>query len=256
MKTLIHELAHFGQSLWYDNIRRGLLVSGELKRLIDIGVTGVTSNPSIFDKAISDSNDYSDALFKLVKEGKKVHEIYEELIIEDIQNTADLLRPVYDRTQSLDGYVSVEVPPLLAHDTKGTIAEARRLFTAMSRPNVMIKVPATSAGLPAITTLISEGINVNVTLIFSVMNYEYVANAFIAEKRRAEAAAALGQYRHKESKLSGYLLRGPSHRPAYGQYGAATHARSLSRSRQSRRDVGAGCRRCPPVVAQARRRRY
>lgn len=178
--TKLHKLARLGQSVWYDNIRRALLDSGDLERLIDDGVMGVTSNPSIFEKAIAGSADYDDAIRKLVAGGKRAEAIYESLALEDIGRAADLLRPIYDETEGVDGYVSLEVSPALAHDTEGTLAEARRLFAALGRPNVMIKVPATAAGIPAIRTLIGEGINVNVTLIFSLATYEAVAEAFIA----------------------------------------------------------------------------
>jgi transaldolase/glucose-6-phosphate isomerase len=177
--TKLHELADLGQSIWYDNIRRALLDSGEMQSLIEQGITGVTSNPSIFENAIAGSTDYDETLSALVEEGKSVEEIYEILAIEDIQRTADLLRPVYKRTDGLDGYVSLEVNPALAHDTTGTIAEAKRLFQKLDRPNGMIKVPATREGIPAIQALIGEGINVNVTLIFSLSNYRAVAEAYI-----------------------------------------------------------------------------
>jgi len=176
----LHELASLGQSIWYDNIRRALLDSGGLKALIEEGVTGVTSNPSILEKAIAGSTDYDQALQQLVAEGKSVVEIYETLVLEDIGRAADLLRPVYDRTDGADGYVSLEVSPTLADDTEGTIAEARRLFAALDRPNVMIKVPATPEGIPAVETLIGEGINVNVTLMFSLAHYDVVAEAYIS----------------------------------------------------------------------------
>jgi transaldolase/glucose-6-phosphate isomerase len=178
--TKLHELARLGQSIWYDNIRRALLDSGELQALVEAGVTGVTSNPSIFEKAIAGSADYDSAMAQLVTEGKSGEEIFEALALEDIRRTADLLRPVYDRTGGADGYVSLEVSPELAHDTEGTISEARRLFAALDRPNVMIKVPATPAGVPAIETLIGGGINVNVTLMFSLAHYEVVTEAYIA----------------------------------------------------------------------------
>jgi transaldolase len=174
-------LTTFGQSVWYDNIRRGLIVSGELQRMIEQdNVTGVTSNPSIFEKAIAGSDDYQEAIAELVAAGATTEEIYETLAFEDIASTADLLRPVYDHTQGADGYVSIEVSPHLAHNTAGTIAQAKRIFATLGRPNVMIKVPATPAGLPAITTLIADGINVNVTLIFAVDRYEQVAKAYLS----------------------------------------------------------------------------
>ncbi|MDX1413233.1 MAG: bifunctional transaldolase/phosoglucose isomerase [Candidatus Promineifilaceae bacterium] len=176
----IHELNNLGQSIWYDNIRRGLITDGGMQKLIDIGVVGVTSNPSIFEKAIAKSDDYDDDLQQLVQDGKNAGQIYEALAIEDIANTADLLYPVYEETNGLDGYVSLEVDPTLAHDTEGTISEARRLFATLGRPNVMIKVPATPEGVPAIETLIGDGININVTLLFSNDNYRDVALAYKA----------------------------------------------------------------------------
>ncbi len=176
----LYDLARLGQSVWYDNIRRALIDSGDLQQLLDDGVTGVTSNPSIFEKAIAGSADYDEAIQTLVAEGKSVTAIYDALTLEDIGRTADLLRPIYDQTDGVDGYVSLEVSPALAQDTAGTTAEARRLFAALGRPNVMIKVPATPAGIPAIHQLISEGINVNVTLIFSLATYEAVAEAYLS----------------------------------------------------------------------------
>jgi transaldolase/glucose-6-phosphate isomerase len=184
--TKLHDVADLGQAIWLDYIRRSFITSGDLQALVDDGLRGVTSNPTIFEKAIAGSTDYDDALQRLVNEGtdskhpKTVEEIYEALTLDDIQRAADALRPVYDRTAGADGYVSLEVSPTLAHDTEGTVDEARRLFAALDRPNVMIKVPATPAGVPAIETLIGEGINVNVTLIFSVAQYEDVAEAYIA----------------------------------------------------------------------------
>ena len=176
----VQEVQRLGQSIWYDNIRRGLIVSGELQRLIDLGVTGLTSNPTIFEKAIAGSSDYDEALLALSQQDKDTPEIFEGLAIEDIQATADLLRPIYDRTMGGDGYASLEVSPHLAHDTGGTIVEARRLFGALDRPNVMVKVPATLEGIPAFRTLVGEGINVNVTLIFSLDRYVRVSEAYIS----------------------------------------------------------------------------
>ena len=180
MSNPVQDVQRLGQSIWYDNIRRGLLDSGELKRLIEMGVTGLTSNPTIFEKAIAGSTDYDEALTELARSDKSVDESYEALVIEDIRNTADLLRPIYDRTNGVDGYASLEVSPKLAHDTAGTTAEARRLFGALDKPNVMIKVPATAEGIPAVRQLISEGININVTLIFSLEGYRQVMEAYIA----------------------------------------------------------------------------
>jgi transaldolase len=178
--TKLHELAELGQSIWLDYISRSLIASGELQKLVDQGLRGVTSNPSIFEKAIAGSADYDEDLNRLVSDGKSVAEIYEDLAMADIQSAADILRPVYEKSGGADGYVSLEVNPALAHDTEATIAEARRLFASLERPNVMIKVPATPAGIPAIETLIGEGVNVNVTLVFSLEQYEAVATAYIA----------------------------------------------------------------------------
>ena len=178
--TKLHELAELGQAIWLDYISRSLLASGELQELVDQGLRGVTSNPSIFEKAIAGSADYDEDLNRLVREGRSVAEIYEDLAMADIRSAADVLRPVYDKSGGADGYVSLEVNPTLAHDTEATIAEARRLFASLERPNVMIKVPATPAGIPAIETLIGEGVNINVTLIFSLQQYEAVATAYIA----------------------------------------------------------------------------
>lgn len=178
--TKLHELAALGQAVWFDFIRRSLMSSGELQALVDQGVRGVTSNPAIFEKAIAGSRDYDDAIAALVKAGLSTEAIYENLASEDIQRAADVLRPVYDASAGLDGYVSLEVSPTLAHDTANTVAEARRLFATLARPNVMIKVPATPAGIPAIEALIGAGININATLIFSVAQYEAVARAYIA----------------------------------------------------------------------------
>ncbi len=189
------ELGKLGQSVWYDNIRRAMLDNGELAAKIkDDGLRGMTSNPTIFEKAIAGSTDYDTAMRGLIGAGKSVVEIYESLAIEDIQRACDLFRTVYDSTAKLDGYVSFEVSPLLAHDTDGTIAEAKRLWAAVARPNVMIKIPATPAGLPAITAVIASGINVNVTMIFAQENYEAVADAYIKglEQRVAAGGAIDG----------------------------------------------------------------
>ncbi|MCA9936355.1 MAG: transaldolase, partial [Anaerolineales bacterium] len=177
--TRLHELFQLGQSIWYDNISRDVLDSGEMQRLIDSGIVGVTSNPSIFKAAIAGSTHYDDAIRQLAAEGRDVDAIYETLALADIGRAADLFRPVYEATNGLDGYVSIEVDPFLAHDTTATLLEARRLFQTLNRPNIMIKVPATPAGIPAFEQLISEGINVNVTLMFSLTHYEAVAMAYI-----------------------------------------------------------------------------
>jgi transaldolase len=179
----------FGQSIWLDLIRRGMLDSGELKGMIERdGLQGVTSNPAIFEKSIDDSHDYDNAIRKLVRDGKSVEQIYSTLTVEDVQHAADLFSTVYKQTDHLDGYVSLEVSPHLSHNTEGTIIEARRLWGELNRPNVLIKVPATLEGLPAIQQLISEGINVNVTLLFGLPRYRQVAEAYIAglETRTAQ----------------------------------------------------------------------
>ena len=174
------ELEKLGQSVWFDFIRRSLITSGELKALIDEGVRGITSNPAIFEQAIAGSNDYDEAIKALSKAEISINEIYESLAIEDISMAADLLRDIYNASDGKDGYVSLEVNPNLAHETEKTIAEANRLFETLNRPNIMIKVPATPAGIPAITELIGAGVNVNVTLIFALDNYKAVAEAYLS----------------------------------------------------------------------------
>ena len=178
----LKQLLKYGQSVWLDYIRRNLIISGELKRLIDEdGLRGMTSNPSIFEKAIAGSTDYTDFLNSLRdRTDLDAKARYELLAIRDIQDATDFMRPVYDSAKRKDGFVSLEVSPYLAHDTQGTIAEARRLWKSVSRDNVMIKVPGTAEGLPAIKQLISEGMNINVTLLFSQQVYEQVAEAYIA----------------------------------------------------------------------------
>ena len=178
----LKELAAHGQSIWLDYIRRNLIRSGELKRMVeDDGVRGVTSNPTIFEKAIAGSTDYDEALRAMLAKdpNAEVGKLYEPLAIEDIQMAADVLRPVYDATHGDDGYVSLEVSPHLAHDTQGTISEAKRLRAAVDRPNLMIKVPGTPEGVPAFEQLIADGVNVNVTLMFSMAHYEAVARAYV-----------------------------------------------------------------------------
>ena len=194
MDVRLQQLAELGQSIWYDNIRRAMIAHGQLAALLDAGVLGVTSNPSIFEKAIVGSADYDESIRKLVAQGSDTEAIYEALVLEDIALAADLLQPVYEKTHGRDGYVSLEVRPTLAEDTDATIAEARRLFATLGRPNVMIKVPATPAGIPAIEALIAEGINVNVTLIFSLAQYEVVAAAYLAglEKRTSTGSDLSG----------------------------------------------------------------
>jgi len=185
-------LEALGQSVWMDFISRGSLASGQLKRLIDEdGLSGVTSNPSIFEKAILLSRDYEETIRSLSQAGKSAEEIYQQVTVTDIRMAVDLFRPTFDRTDGRDGFVSIEVSPHLAHDTAGTLAEARRLWTAVDRPNVMIKVPATPEGLPAIQALIAAGINVNITLLFGLTRYRQVVEAYFSglEARSAQGGA-------------------------------------------------------------------
>jgi len=189
MTNSLIELTNLGQSIWYDNIERRLMTSGELKRMIEEDqVRGVTSNPAIFEKAISSSDDYLDQIRELVAQHKNSTEVYEALAIRDIQNAADTLAPVFDKTQGTDGFVSLECSPLLAHETSATIDEARRLWREVARKNVMIKIPGTPAGMAAIEQCIYEGININITLLFSLAAYETTVEAYIRglERRAAE----------------------------------------------------------------------
>jgi transaldolase len=189
MTNPLLQLKELGQSVWYDNIDRTQLTNGQFQRLLDEdGVVGVTANPTIFDKSISSGHTYDEQINQLIKEGKSTNEIYEALIITDIQTVADVLRPIYDQTNGLDGYVSLEVSPDLAHHTDGTLSEVRRFWKMVNRPNLMIKIPGTPEGLPAIRQSLIEGININITLIFSMQTYREVADAYISalESRLAE----------------------------------------------------------------------
>jgi len=198
------KLQSFGQSIWMDFIRRGTIVSGELTQLIEEdGLRGVTSNPSIFENAIAGSHDYDDAIRALAREGKTADQIYNALTVDDIQRVADLFRPVYDRLDGADGFVSLEVSPYVARDTAKTIADARRLWAAVARPNVMIKVPATIEGLPAIQQLIGEGINVNITLLFGLPRYRQVAEAYLAG---LETRAAQGKPLQSVASVASFFL--------------------------------------------------
>ncbi len=192
----LKQLSSFGQSVWLDYIRRSLMTSGELARLIDQdGLGGMTSNPAIFEKAIVGGTEYADLLTELKRDpGMDAKAVYERLAIRDIQDAADALRTVYDRTAKRDGYVSLEVAPFLAYQTDATVDEARRLWKAVGRPNLMIKVPGTAEGLPAVEILLSEGINVNITLLFSQQVYEQVAHTYVRalEKRAAAGNAVAG----------------------------------------------------------------
>src|SRR4051794_35420273 len=188
-KNPLQKLTDEGQSVWLDNIRRGLITSGELKRMIaEDSIRGVTANPTIFEKAIAGSSDYDSAIEALAKDGKTSADIYKELIIEDISNAADVFRPLYEQTNGGDGFISIEVAPSLAHDTQGTINEALDFWSLIKRPNVMVKVPATPEGVPAIEELLYRGLNINITLIFSVDVYRDVMEAYLKalERRVAE----------------------------------------------------------------------
>jgi transaldolase / glucose-6-phosphate isomerase len=188
MSNSLIEIMKLGQSIWYDNIRRAMLSSGDLqKKIEEDDLRGVTSNPTIFEKAITGSTDYDEQMRALVSAGKSVAEIYEDLVTEDIGRAADILKPVYDKTDGLDGYISLEVNPRLAYDTAQTIDEAERLFKRLGRKNVMIKIPAAQEGLPAIEESIYRGVNINITMIFSIENYEQVAEAFIKGLERRDA---------------------------------------------------------------------
>jgi transaldolase len=189
------ELQKYGQSFWLDNITRRLITSGELKRLVaEDGLRGITSNPTIFEKAITGSRDYDEEFARAVGAGKDVPAIYEELTTEDIRRGCDVLRTVYDASGGADGFVSLEVGPHLAHDTDGTIAEAKRLHARVDRPNLMIKVPSTPAGIPAIAELIAAGLNINITLMFALENYEQVADAYMCGlEQRLQAKQSIAQ---------------------------------------------------------------
>ncbi len=179
-KNPLIELESFGQSIWLDYISRDLITSGKLEKLInDDGLRGMTSNPSLFEKAIIETPDYNNDIRKMIGAGKNIKAIYETLTIEDVKNVADIFKPLYDKMKGKDGYVSLEVNPHLAHDFQGTVNEARHLWQLLARPNVFIKVPATKEGLKAIKQLISEGINVNVTLLFGLDRYREVAQAYL-----------------------------------------------------------------------------
>ncbi len=194
MNSLL-KLNEFGQSVWLDYIRRDLVTGDGLSRLIaEDGLAGLTSNPAIFEKAIGGGNEYAAAIRALKDKGLDAMGTYEALAIEDIRGAADALKPVFEASEGRDGFVSLEVSPYLAHDTAGTVAEARRLWREVARPNLMIKVPATPAGLPAIELLISQDMNVNVTLLFSRGMYEQVAERYIAGlERRAAEGGDLGR---------------------------------------------------------------
>ena len=190
MTTSIHEAFNLGQSIWLDYINKAM-INGGLDEWIGLGVTGVTTNPSIFENAIAKTSDYDDEIKSLAKSGKNSSEIYEVLTLQEVGAAADIMRPVYDKTNGKDGYVSLEVNPLLASDKDTTISEAKRLFALLNRPNVMIKIPATPEGISALTECIANNINVNSTLIFSKEQYTNVAKAYIEGIKRGGKAASV-----------------------------------------------------------------
>ncbi len=203
--TKIHELSQLGQSVWLDFIQRSLIESGDLLDYVERGITGITSNPAIFSKAIREGSEYDPQIEQLAQEGKSAPEIYEELTLEDARLATDVLRPIFDKKQGRDGFFSLEVNPHLAHDKAGTVHEARRLFSKVARPNVMIKVPATDEGYQAIQELTEDGLNINITLIFSLGQYERVLEAYISGlEERASHGYGLG---HIASVASFFVSR-------------------------------------------------
>jgi transaldolase len=197
-------IADYGQSIWMDNLTRDLIQSGELQQMIEtLGIRGLTSNPAIFEKAIAGNQIYDADIEAGIKAGKPTTEIYESLIFDDIRNACDIFRPIYDSSGGLDGYVSIEVSPSLARDTEGTINEARRFYREIDRPNVMIKIPGTPEGIPAVETVIADGINVNVTLLFSVNSYVDAAWAYI---RGLEKRVEKGEDISKLASVASFFL--------------------------------------------------
>jgi len=198
------EIKQYGQSIWMDNLTRDLVQSGDLKDLVENqGICGITSNPAIFEKAIAGNVIYDADIEAGIRAGLPTYKIYESLVFKDIRDACDILRPVYDASGGLDGYVSIEVPPTIAHDTQATINEARRYYQEIGRDNVMIKIPGTDAGLPAVEQAISEGINVNITLLFSVQSYIETAWAYI---RGLEKRVAEGKDISKISSVASFFL--------------------------------------------------
>ncbi|ABG50120.1 transaldolase [Trichodesmium erythraeum IMS101] len=198
------EIENLGQSIWMDNLSRNIIESGELKSMIGKkGIRGITSNPAIFEKAIAGNAIYDADIEAGIKASKSVIEIYESLVFKDIRDACDIFMPVYEETKGLDGYISIEVPPTIAKDTESTISEAIRYYTAIGRENLMIKIPGTPEGLPAVTRVISEGINVNVTLLFSVESYINTAWAYI---EGLEARAAKGEDIDKIASVASFFL--------------------------------------------------
>jgi transaldolase len=206
MTNPLRELEALGQSIWLDDIDRGDLLSGRFGRLIDEdGLAGATGNPTIFEHSITHDTTYDEQIQQLIRERKSAQEIYEALAITDEQTVADLLRPVYERTGGQDGFVSIEVSPYLAHDTEKTVAEVRRFWHTIDRPNLMVKIPSTPSGIPAIRQALAEGININITLMFSLDNYRQVAEAYLsALEERLAAGKGIG---HIASVASFFVSR-------------------------------------------------
>ena len=201
---IFNDLLRHGQSYWLDSLGREMIRTGELElRVREQGLRGVTSNPAIFHKAISAGSDYDEQIEALTEAGASVEEIYESLVVTDIREACDILRPVYDESEGVDGYVSLEVSPHLVHDTEGSLTEARHLWTVVDRPNLMIKIPGTPAGVPAIEELLYEGVNVNVTLLFAVEAYEEVARAYLRALLRR---AAEGKPLHSVASVASFFL--------------------------------------------------
>lgn len=237
----LRSLTGAGQSVWLDFITRDLVHNGELARLIELdSVSGVTSNPAIFEKAIAAGASYEDSIVRFTRRGMTPLQIYEALAIDDIRSACDLLKPVYERTHARDGYVSLEVNPHLAQDAPETLLEARRLFSVVDRPNVMIKIPGTAAALPAITEAIADGVNVNVTLIFSVERYEQVLDAWLAgleaagrdsSKRLSQIASVASFFISRVDSVVDPRLQalGPGHTPLLGLAGIANATSAYSR---------------------------
>ena len=204
MTNPLLELKALGQSVWLDDIDRGQLLSGLFARLInEDGITGATGNPTIFEHSISNDTIYNEQMQQLIAEGKSPQEIYEGLAMTDVGMVADLLRPIYDRTDGQDGFVSIEVSPYLAHDTQGTLAEVRRFWHTIDRPNLMVKIPSTPAGVPAIRQALSEGININITLIFALENYRQVVEAYL---EALEERSAKGQHIHGIASVASFFV--------------------------------------------------
>jgi transaldolase len=204
-KTILHDLANVGQSLWVDNISRSMIANGQLKGLIDSGLRGQTSNPTIFKQAICTSNDYDQKIQSLAEAGRSTFEIYDELTVKDVADAADLFKGVYDQTKGLDGYVSLEINPKLGHELEDQLKEGLRLWKKLNRPNVMIKVPATKNGLGVVEGLIAQGVNVNVTLIFSAEQYSDVVRAYL--KGLSRLAQSGGDLKKVHSVASIFVSR-------------------------------------------------